>query len=62
MFKTGDTVCCKEDIVYLFKGTKKVIKKGYSMIIKAVIGDEIVVDRFGKPFILKKDQVEKKST
>jgi hypothetical protein len=56
--KIGRTVCCKKDIQYLYKGKMETLKKGYSMIIKGIVGDDIIADRFGKPFILKAEDVE----
>jgi hypothetical protein len=61
MPKIGDTVTCCEDLTYLFKGIKNTVKAGYSLVVKAVIGDStLVLDRYGKQFIVDKSKVNKK--
>jgi hypothetical protein len=58
--KIGDTVTCCEDLTYLYKGVKKVVKKGFTFIIKGFIGNEVILDRFGKPFIVDKSKISEK--
>jgi hypothetical protein len=56
--KVGDTIQAPKDLTYTYKGKQQVVKKGFSMIIKAIIGDQIVLDRFGKPFIIDKQTLQ----
>lgn len=57
----GDTVYCIEDVKYFQKDEEKVVKAGYSFIIKGIVGDCFVLDRFGKPFIICKKKVRLKN-
>jgi hypothetical protein len=56
--KPGDMVKCVEDISYFFKGEQKIVKKGYKFVVRGIIGDDIIIERFGKPFIISRDKLE----
>lgn len=60
MFNVGDSVVCTYDLSYQTGKCVSVVKSGYTLIVKQVIEDNIVLDRYGKLFVVKKEFVIKK--
>jgi hypothetical protein len=56
----GDSVYCIEDLPYTYKGKEQIIKSGHVLIIKQIMGDKFVCDRFGKMFVIDKEKLKSK--
>jgi hypothetical protein len=57
----GDSVYCIEDLHYFDnKRNKKTVKSGHTLLIKGVMGDKYILDRFGKSFVVEKEKLRKK--
>ena len=55
--KIGDAVCCIQELPYTYKDEKKFVKIGHRLIITRIIGDQFVLERFNKFFIVHKEIV-----
>lgn len=51
----GDSVYCVNDLPYTYKGKEGVVKSGHSLIVKQIMGNNYVCERFGKMFVIEKE-------
>ena len=54
----GDSVYCLNDLPYQYKGKDQVVKSGHVLIVKQIMGDKYVCERFGKMFVIDREELK----